>query len=100
MSTMMNRRCPAQVRAASPRARFQPGSVDRIGQARRADGSRDGAAGITLKPYPPCAGLMTLTMNKRPVSVRSSPAYGNTTRDRYTAIDDDPPTVKETKTWS
>ena len=43
---------------------------------------------------------MTLTMNKRPVSVRSSPAYGNTTRDRYTAIDDDPLTVKETKTWS
>jgi hypothetical protein len=59
---MMNRRCPDQARAASPRtpARVvQPGLNDRFrqnDQARRADGSRDGAAGITLKPYPPVLG--------------------------------------------
>ena len=56
MSTMMNRRCPVQVWAASLRAPPKLGLVDRIGQARRADGSRDGAAGITLKPYPPVLG--------------------------------------------
>ena len=59
---MMNRRCPDQARAASSRtpARVvQLGLGDRFGQidqARRADGSRDGAAGITLKPYPPVLG--------------------------------------------
>ena len=59
MSTMMNRRCPDQARAASPRAAAQLGLADLtdpIDQARRADGSRDGAAGITLKPYPPVLG--------------------------------------------
>jgi hypothetical protein len=30
--------------------------MDLIDQARRAVGSRDGAAGITLKPYPPVLG--------------------------------------------
>ena len=59
---MMNRRCPDQARAASARAParvVQPGLPGLIGpndQARRADGSRDGAAGITLKPYPPVLG--------------------------------------------
>ena len=38
--------------------------------------------------------------NKRPVSVRSSLAYGSTTRDPDWAIDEDPLTLKETKTWS
>jgi hypothetical protein len=33
-------------------------------------------------------------------SVRSSLAYGNTTRDRDGAIEADPLMVKETKTWS
>jgi hypothetical protein len=59
MATMMNRRCPDQVRLASERkpARLvQLGLTGRIDQARRADGSRDGAAGITLKPYPPVLG--------------------------------------------
>ena len=38
--------------------------------------------------------------NKQPVSVRSSLAYGNTMRDRDWAIEADPQTLKETKTWS
>ena len=33
-------------------------------------------------------------------SVRSSLAYGSTTRDLDWAIDEDPLTLKETKTWS
>ena len=33
-------------------------------------------------------------------SVRSSLAYGSTTRDLDRAIDEDPLTLKETKTWS
>jgi hypothetical protein len=33
-------------------------------------------------------------------SVRSSLAYGNTTRDQDGADEADPLTVKETKTWS
>ena len=33
-------------------------------------------------------------------SVRSSLAYGNTTRDQDWAIKADPQTLKETKTWS
>jgi len=33
-------------------------------------------------------------------SVRSCPVYGSTTRDQDAAIEADPLTVKETKTWS
>jgi hypothetical protein len=33
-------------------------------------------------------------------SARSSLAYGNTTRDQDWAIEADPQTLKETKTWS
>jgi hypothetical protein len=33
-------------------------------------------------------------------SVRSSLAYGSTTRDQDAAIEADPLTVKETETWS
>ena len=43
---------------------------------------------------------MTLTMNTRPVRVRSSLAYGNTMRDQDCLKRPDPLTVKETKTWS
>ena len=59
---MMNRRWPDQARVASSRrpARVvQLGLPDRFGhndQAPLADGSRDGATGITLKPYPPVLG--------------------------------------------
>jgi hypothetical protein len=78
MSTMMNRRCPDHVRAASDLKPAPPGLDGRIDQARLADGSRDGAAGITLKPYPPVLGLMTLTNEQAAGSLRSSLAYGNT----------------------
>ena len=100
MSTMMNRRCPDQARAASPRAAAQLGLAGRIDQARRADGSRDGAAGITLKPYPPCAGSMNPDNEQAAGSVHSSLAYGNTMRDQDWASEADPLTLKETKTWS
>ena len=56
---MMNRRSPDQARLASARAPaqvVQPGLAGRRGQVRCADGSRDGATGITLKPYPPVLG--------------------------------------------
>ena len=59
MSTMTNRRCLDQIRAASerkPPPPPQPGLPHRIGQARRAEGPRDGAAVTTLKPYPPVPG--------------------------------------------
>ena len=82
MSTMMNRRCPDHARAASPRAPDQLGLADRIDQARRADGSRGGAAGITLKPYPPVLALMAHDHEQAAGSVRSSLAYGSTVRDR------------------
>ena len=84
---MMKRRCPDHARAASPRAAAQLGLTDLIDRARRADGSRDGAAGITLKPYPPCAwlicaGLMNPDNEQAAGSLRSSLAYGNTMRDQ------------------
>jgi len=59
MSTMMNRRCPDQVRAASelkPPPSPKPGLLHRIGQARRAEGAPGGAVGNPLKPYPPVPG--------------------------------------------
>ena len=46
----------ASGRARAPAQVVQPGLAGRRGQARCADGSRDGAAGITLKPYPPVLG--------------------------------------------
>jgi hypothetical protein len=79
---MMKRRCPDHARAASPRAAAQLGLTDLIDRPRRADGSRDGAAGITLKPYPPCAGLMNPDNEQAAGSLRSSLAYGNTMRDQ------------------
>jgi hypothetical protein len=78
MSTMTNRRCPDQIRAASERTPPllpQPGTLHELGRARGGDGARDGARGIALKPYLLCqvddpheeqSADLTLTKNKPP----------------------------------
>jgi hypothetical protein len=74
---MMNRRCPDHVREASERTLAQLGLADRIDLAGLADGSRDGAAGITLKPYPPVLGFDDPDNEQAAGSLRFVPAYGN-----------------------